>query len=96
VWTERDYRNLWDNYLTASYKANVGSGIFEDYAGWWNTVEQVEVNSVAVIENNGTHAWVRVNLTFYMKNGRVLPNEIYDYDLLYDTGRDTWLFDYHT
>lgn len=93
---ERDYRNLWDNFLTASYKANVGSGIFEDYVGWWNSIELVNVNSVDVIENNGTDAWVRVNLTFRMRNGRVLSDEIYDYDLLYDAERGTWMFDYNT
>ena len=93
VWNERDYQNLWDNYLTASYKANVGSGVFDDYVGWWNSVEQVNVNSVDVLENNGTDAWVRVNLTFHMKDGRVVQNQVYDYDYLYDPIRGTWMFD---
>lgn len=96
VWRERDYQNLWDNYLTASYKTNVGSGVFEDYVGWWNTVERVDVNAVDVLENNGTHAWVRVNLTFRMKNGHVLRNEIYDYEFRYDASRGTWMFDFST
>lgn len=95
VWQERDYQNLWDNYLTPSYKTNVGSGIFEDYAGWWNTVERVDVNSVDVLENNGTIAWVRVNLTFRMQDGRVLSNEVYDYVFLYDPSRGTWMFDFN-
>jgi len=93
VWKERDYQNLWDNYLTASFTANVGSGLFEDYMGWWNSVERVDVNSVDVIENNGTDAWVRVNLTFHMKDGRVVGDQIYDYDFLYDATRGTWMFD---
>lgn len=93
VWKERDYQNLWDNYLTASFKANVGSGLFEDYVGWWNSVERVDVNSVDVLENNGTDAWVRVNLTFRMKDRRVVRDQIYDYDFLYDATRGTWMFD---
>ena len=93
VWNERDYQNLWDNYLTASFKTNVGSGLFEDYAWWWNTVERVEIHSVEVLENNGTNAWVRVNLTFHMKDGRVVENQVYDYDFLYDPTRETWMFD---
>jgi len=96
VWRERDYANLWNNYLTTSYKANVGSGIFEDYVGWWDSVERVDVDSVDVIENNGTDAWVRVILTFHMKDGRVVPNQINDYDFWYDASRRTWMFDYGT
>lgn len=96
VWNERDYQNLWDNYLTISYKANVGSGLFEDYVWWWNSVGRVDVNSVDVLQNNGTDAWVRVNLTFHMQDGRVIENQVYDYDFLYDPSRQTWMFDSST
>lgn len=94
VWQERDYQNLWDNYLTASFKSHVGSGLFEDYVAWWDSVKRVDVKSADVIENNGMNAWVRVNLTLHMKNGHVLPDQIFDYDFLYDASRDTWMFDY--
>ena len=93
VWNERDYQNLWDNYLTVSYKTNVGSGLFEDYVWWWNSVQRVDVNAVDVLQNNGTDAWIRVNLTFIMTDGRVIQNQIYDYDFLYDPTRATWMFD---
>jgi hypothetical protein len=93
VWNERDYQNLWDTFLTPSYKANVGSGLFEDYEGWWNSVERVDINSVDVLANNSSDAWVRVNLTFHMKDGRVVQNQVYDYDFLYDSSRATWMFD---
>ena len=79
--------------MTPSYKANVGSGLFEDYVGWWNSVERVDVNNVYVLENNGSDAWVRVDLTFHMQDGRIVRNQIYDYDFLYDPGRGTWMFD---
>jgi hypothetical protein len=93
VWNERDYQNLWDNYLTVSYKTNVGSGLFEDYVWWWNSVERVDVHSVDVLQNNGTDAWVRVHLTFHMQDGRVVENQIYEYDFLYDPSRGIWMFD---
>jgi hypothetical protein len=93
VWNERDYQNLWDNYLTASYKANVGSGIFEDYVWWWNSVQRVDINSVDVLENNGSDARVRVKLTFHMTDGRMVENQVYEYDFLYDPSRGTWMFD---
>jgi hypothetical protein len=94
VWKERDYQNLWDNYLTPSFNAHVGSGLFADYVSWWDSVERVDVNSVNVLENNGTNALVRVNLTLHMKDGHVLQNQIFTYEFLYNANRNTWMFDY--
>lgn len=93
VWQQRDYQNLWDNYLTPSFKASVGSGLFEDYVFWWNSVQRVDINAVDVLQNNGMDAWVRVNLTFHMMDGRVVQDQVYEYDFLYDPGRRTWMFD---
>ena len=93
MWNERDYQNLWDNYLTASFKANVGSGLFGDYVFWWDSVERVDIHAVDVLENNGIDAWVRLDLTFHMKDGRVVQNQVYEYDFLFDSSRGTWMFD---
>lgn len=93
VWQTRNYEDLWQNYLTQNFKIKVGSGIFEDYAGWWDSVDRVDVNSVNVIQNDGTRAWVRVNINFHMKDGRTLNNQEYEYSLLYDASRNTWMFD---
>lgn len=94
VWQQRNYQDLWDNYLTPSFKTNVGSGSFEDYVTWWNSVERIEIHSVDVMRHEGTYAWVRVNVTFYMKDGRIVSGQQYDYDLFYDANRGTWMFDY--
>jgi hypothetical protein len=94
VWNDRNYKDLWDNYLSQSFKSNVSPGGYDDYASWWDSVQQVDVNSVNTLQNDGTHAWIRVNLTFHMKDSRILENRDYDYYLLYDTSRKTWMFDY--
>jgi hypothetical protein len=96
VWSERKYEDLWNNYLTPSFRANVGSGQYEDYVLWWNSVERVDIHSVEVVRNDGAHAWVRVHVTFTMQDGRVVTNQQYDYDLLFDPARQTWMFDYRT
>jgi hypothetical protein len=57
-------------------------------------VERVEVQSVSVLQNDGVHAAIRVYAAFTMSDGRVVPSQAYDYDLLYDTARGTWMFDY--
>jgi hypothetical protein len=95
VWNERNYQDLWDNYLTPAFKARPNSGGgYEDYAAWWSSVQRVDVNSVSVLQNDGTHAWVRVNLTFTMNDGRIVSNQEYDYALFYEAARQTWMFDY--
>lgn len=93
VWTGRDYQTLWQNYLTPKFQTTVSPGGFPEYVQWWDSVDHVVMNSENVIQNNGTNAWVRVNVTFYLKDGRVLENRIYDYSLLYDPLRKTWMFD---
>lgn len=96
VWQQRNYQDLWDNYMTPSFKSRTGSGSFEDYTTWWSSVERVDVHSVQVMQNDGTHAWIRVNVTFIMRDGRIVSNQQYDYDLLYDPTRQSWMFDYRT
>jgi hypothetical protein len=94
VWQTRNYQNLWDNYLTPAFKAHASPGGFPEYAGWWSSVQRVDVNSVDVLQNDGTHAWVRANVTFTLQDGRVIGNQQYDYDLFFDAARQTWMFDY--
>jgi hypothetical protein len=94
VWRQRNYQDLWSQYLTERYRANVGSGDFADYVGWWDSVERVDVQSVNVLQNDGVHAVVRVYAVFSMRDGRVVPSQAYDYDLFYDATRGTWMFDY--
>ena len=94
VWRQRNYQELWDNYLTPSYRANVGSGNFADYVGWWDSVERVEIQSVSVLQHNAGQATVRVYASFTMRDGRIVPSQPYDYDLFYDASRGTWMFDY--
>jgi hypothetical protein len=96
VWNERNYQDLWDNYQTPSFKARPNSGGFEGYEAWWSSVQRVDVNSITVLKNDGTNAWVRVSVTFTMNDGRVISNQEYDYDLFYDAARQTWMFDYRT
>jgi hypothetical protein len=96
VWQARNYEDLWNNYLTPSFKSRISSGGYDEYVQWWSSVDRVDVISVQVLENDGAHAWVHVNVTFIMKDGRVISNQEYDYDLLFDPARQTWMFDYNT
>ena len=96
VWQARNYQDLWDNYLTPAFKSRISSGGYSEYVQWWSSVERVDVSSVDVLQNENGRAWVRVTVTFTMKDGRVISNQQYDYSLLYDAARQSWMFDYPT
>jgi hypothetical protein len=95
IWQVRNYQDLWNIYLTPTFKTVVSPGGYTEYVAWWDSVQRVDVNSVNVIQNDGSHAVIRVNVTFTMKDGRIISNQEYDYDLLYDATRKTWMFDVH-
>ena len=86
---------MWDNYLTSSFQSHASNGDYNSYVEWWGSITRTEVNSIDVIENDSKSAWIHVNVTFYMKDGRILHNREYDYDLTYNQNKNTWMFDYH-
>ncbi len=91
----RDFKTLWDNYLTSSFQSHSSDGVYKNYTDWWGSVTKIDIHSVDVIKNDGTSAWIHVNVTFHLKDGRVLENREYDYDLTFDQNKNTWMFDYH-
>ena len=94
VWQDRNYDYLW-TLSTPSFQADASSGDYQDFVSWWESVDRVDILSVTVMSNDGHYASVDVHATFYLKDGRVLNNRNYSYDLIYDSNRQSWLFDYH-
>jgi len=95
VWEDRNYKYLWDGYLTTSFKNHSSPGGFKDYTDWWGSVGQIDIHSIEVIQNDGSNAWIRIKVTFHLVDGRILSNRQYDYDLIYNSDLNTWMFDYH-
>jgi hypothetical protein len=95
LWTVRDFRNLWDNYLTPQYQFNASPSGFQEWADWWISVRQIDIHSVDVLRDDGHNATIHVKVTFHVNDGRVLNNREYYYDLVFNSLRKTWMFDYH-
>jgi hypothetical protein len=95
LWKDRDYRTLWDHYLTPRFQSHSSDGDFQKYVEWWDSVDKIDINSVDIKKNDGKNTWIQVNVTFHMKDGRILKNRKYDYDLIYDENDNTWKFDFH-
>jgi len=94
IWQQRNYEDLWDNFLTTSFQSHSSNGNFNEYVKWWKTVSRIDINGVEIIQRKETSAWARINVNFYFNDGRVLNNREYDYSLVFDTAKRIWMFDY--
>jgi hypothetical protein len=93
IWQQRDYENLWENFLTPSFQYHSSSGDFNEYVKWWSSVQRIDNNSIDVLQNNGAIAKIKVDLTFYLADGRT--DYFKDgYTLVYDSNAKIWMFDY--
>lgn len=94
LWQERNYEVLWSECLTSKFKNHSSPGGINDYSEWWDTVKRTDVHSVEVLKTEGRRVWVKTVVTFYLADGRVLKDRSYEYDLIYDTEKEIWMFDY--
>jgi hypothetical protein len=94
---QRNYQRTW-SLLSDSFKyANNGpdQGGFLGYANFWDTVKRVDIFGVTVTSQSGGYAVVNVNMQYTYKNG-VIASNLQTFNLIYDYGRGTWLFNSFT
>lgn len=94
IWQQRNYKDLWNNFLTIGFQNHSSTGNFDDYVHWWDTVSHIDINKIEILRLKETNAWVRINVNFYLTDERVLNNRKYDYNLVFDTTKSIWMFDY--
>lgn len=94
IWQQRNYKDLWNNFLTTSFQSHSSNGDFNEYVKWWKTVSRIDINGIEIVQKNETSAWARINVNFYLNDGRVLNSREYDYSLMFDTTKRIWMFDY--
>lgn len=94
LWQQRNYGDLWNNFLTASFQNHSSNGNFNEYVEWWKTVNRIDINGIEIVQKKEISAWARVNVNFYLNDGRVLNAREYDYSLVFDTAKRIWMFDY--
>lgn len=94
MWQQRNYEDLWNNFLTASFQNHSSNGNFNEYVKWWKTVSRIDINGVEIVQKKENSAWAKINANFYLNDGRVFNNRVYDYSLVFDTNKKIWMFDY--
>lgn len=94
MWQQRNYEDLWNNFLTTSFQNHSSNGNFTEYVNWWKTVSRIDINGVEIVQKKEISAWAKINVNFYLNDGRVLNSREYDYNLVFDTAKRIWMFDY--
>lgn len=94
VWQQRNYKDLWNNFLTVGFQNHSSAGNFNEYVQWWETVSRIDINAIEILQKKESSAWARINVNFYLTDGRVLNGRKYDYSLAFDTTKRIWMFDY--
>ncbi len=94
MWQKRNYEDLWNNFLTTSFQNHSSNGNFNEYVKWWKTVNRIDINGVEIVQKKEISAWAKINVSFYLNDGRVLNSREYDYSLVFDTAKRIWMFDY--
>jgi hypothetical protein len=61
------------------------------YKSWWNSVERVNIRSDKIMEETKVRAVVRVDLSYFMKNGKTIHDDKSYVSLIWDNER--WLID---
>ena len=94
---QRNYQITW-SLLTDSFKyANnsAGQSGFLGYANFWDSVARVDIFGVTITSQSGNYAVVSVNIRYTYQGGTVISN-LQTYNLVYDAGRSSWMFNSFT
>jgi hypothetical protein len=93
---DRHYQRTWsllsDHFKDIFNSKPDGSHDFDGYVQWWDSVAQVYVGQVSVVEQVGSRAVVIADLRYYLKDGRVINDAKPRIQLEWDATHRTWLF----
>jgi hypothetical protein len=87
----RDYHLAW-SLLTPKFRKANNPGGFEEYADFWKKIEQADLNNIDIDPISETSVNCRIDITFHTVSGDI-DNEILNYRLIYNKGKQTWMFD---
>lgn len=86
----RQYSDTWDK-LSPNFKKISGS--YSGYQQWWNSVKEIIIGDIQVVNQRSDTAIVEAELWYLMKNGRKIKdskNRIY---LIWSSDSNSWLFE---
>lgn len=85
----RRYSETW-NQLSPQFK-NLSES-YSAYQQWWNSVREIKIGNIRVIQQSSDTATVDVELWYLMNNGRNVQDTKSRVDLIWNDNNDSWLF----
>ena len=85
-----NYQTTW-NQLSSNFKRQGGG--YSEYVNWWNSVREIRIGQIRLIEQNNYEALVSADLTYITSTGTYYndtKNRIY---LTWNSQSNTWLFE---
>ncbi|BAY99823.1 hypothetical protein NIES37_38060 [Tolypothrix tenuis PCC 7101] len=87
---DRQYAETW-KHLSPSFKKLSGS--YSEYQQWWNSVREIKIGDVKLINQNTDTAIVDAELWYFLNSGKSFKdsnNRIY---LIWSNSSNSWLFE---
>lgn len=86
---QRQYRQTW-NYLAPEFK-NISLS-FSEYQKWWNSVREIKIGNIQLINQTRNTAIVDAELWYIMNNGRTVEDSNTRIYLIWNNDSNHWLF----
>jgi len=84
----RDYETTWNN-LSSNFQG-ISQG-YNSYIQWWNSVNNINILNIQVINNNNSDALVKAQLVYSLSNGKKMTDRKNNIYLLWNNDQQKWL-----
>ena len=85
-----NYQTTW-NQLSTSFQRQGGG--YSEYVNWWNSVREISIGQIRLIEQDSDEALVYAELTYVTNTGTYYEDTKTRIYLTWDSQSNTWLFE---
>jgi hypothetical protein len=78
------------NQLSNQFK-NKYSGTYAEYQQWWDSVKEIKIGDVKIVNDNGNNVTLDVELWYYMNTGKIAQDSRSRIYLIWNQNDNRWL-----
>ncbi|BDA65950.1 hypothetical protein CAL7716_001160 [Calothrix sp. PCC 7716] len=88
----RQYNSSYNNLSSQFIKDNLKNG-YSEYQKWWDSVRELQIGNIVLINQNNYKAIVNADLSYTMKDGRTIKDSNNRISLVWSSNTKQWLID---